>query len=797
MSLLLFSHFIPIVDVNQSSPNLPVLYSDLFQDAFNFTHEELNLIEQNKFLVLNRMGTDDILDAYRYYWKADLPIFITTDTLLHTWHLAFDETLIDVESLILYPLLLNLSQAMIQTALAEFSISNEVVNDVLIYLAVAERLVNPSAIAPPLLQDAVNQIVSAIMAEITIFEARGQLSSDQLSRFIDDFSQYKPRGHYTRSERLQAYFRLFKWLSRIPFLFDHYCSEHILKRTPEEMIQSAVILVWILKNTVVDIGGNPQLGIDIWKMFKEFLDVIIGKTYSVTPIMLDQVCSETMDTPNWHPSIAVADLEIIATIQSKILQNDSIPAPRDMLIVDGLVPGCPSSPKMLLLFGERLTLDTYSLNHLVYPYVGNRLMPVALDVVATCLNSERAYNLVKEEGYIDQVDTLREEIRNWSEEDKTTVYWRWLESLSHLTQFQPEINDSDKIYIPPFMKSGPWRDEKLTTVLGSYAQLRHDTILYAKQSMTQVICSTPEGYVEPYPEFYRALKDLSKHYSKALENLLDLGDITQTLTFNLYGLDLLIKASAMLESIAYRELKNLPLTDVEKQFIQDTYCESGVCGGPFLQGWLSEIIGLFKNLYRVDAFPNIRTSLVADIHTDLNTGNVLEIATGVLEHLVAVVPNWNGSEMFAVGPVFSYYEFITPMSMRMTDEDWRGILASRFQGNDDYDYTVFPRGFWAKNYMISTEMTTDIIYEFEESPELTPPTWFQTQSINFILDPYSSYTLVQYNTQITDDGHTQITDDRTSQHFSSETKTRPLEIYPILIILALVSVSVITTKKKK
>ncbi len=59
----------------------------------------------------------------------------------------------------------------------------------------------------------------------------------------------------------------------------------------------------------------------------------------------------------------------------------------------------------------------------------------------------------------------------------------------------------------------------------------------------------------------------------------------------------------------------------------------------------------------VDPYPNSRASLIADIHTDLNTKKTLEVATGYLEHLIVKITGWNGTDIYAVGPVFSFYEF--------------------------------------------------------------------------------------------------------------------------------------------
>ena len=63
-----------------------------------------------------------------------------------------------------------------------------------------------------------------------------------------------------------------------------------------------------------------------------------------------------------------------------------------------------------------------------------------------------------------------------------------------------------------------------------------------------------------------------------------------------------------------------------------------------------------------------------DVHTDFNSGYVLEVATGFLEHIIVKTRGYNGSEILAVGPVFSYYEFLTTTDNRLNDEKWRGLL---------------------------------------------------------------------------------------------------------------------------
>ena len=77
------------------------------------------------------------------------------------------------------------------------------------------------------------------------------------------------------------------------------------------------------------------------------------------------------------------------------------------------------------------------------------------------------------------------------------MYDIWLSALAKLDASRKGAR------FPEVMRSRAWARKQLQTQLGSWAELRHDTILYVKQSYTDgEMCDYPAGYVEPYPEFY-------------------------------------------------------------------------------------------------------------------------------------------------------------------------------------------------------------------------------------------------------------------------------------------------------
>jgi hypothetical protein len=156
--------------------------------------------------------------------------------------------------------------------------------------------------------------------------------------------------------------------------------------------------------------------------------------------------------------------------------------------------------------------------------------------------------------------------------------------------------------------------------------------------------------VEPVPEFYARLLALVDMTNSGLSDLNVLSEEARARLDGLAGiLEEVLRLSVM-------ELENEPFEGQDCAFIE------GI--GQALE---TTVLGV-EDL-------GVKTTLIADVHTEANTGQVLEEAVGYVDLLAAVVPQPDGSLALALGPVFSYYEFKWPMSDRMTDEAWREKLA--------------------------------------------------------------------------------------------------------------------------
>jgi hypothetical protein len=311
--------------------------------------------------------------------------------------------------------------------------------------------------------------------------------------------------------------------------------------------------------------------------------------------------------------------------------------------------------------GQRFVIDAYIFQHLIYPNVEGRFLPKGLDVFAA-MGSEEAYRLLDEMGetrypnYVEQMDKVRGEIAalemdNWTQ----NLYWSWLYT------FQQIIAAKDEAY-PAFMRTQVWAHKDLHAALGSWAELRHHTILYAKQAYAELAAMPPrealKGYVEPNREAHARLAALTR---MTIDGLGERGLLSEQDRSSLESLEGLLLS---LKNIAEKELAGTPLTKEEYDLI-DSY-------GDTLER-LTATAGDREE--RGACVEEEEAAVIADVASDPNSGTVLEEAVGKTFEIYVVV-EVEGQLKIAEGGVFSYYEFAWPMGDRLTDESWREMLNS-------------------------------------------------------------------------------------------------------------------------
>ena len=276
------------------------------------------------------------------------------------------------------------------------------------------------------------------------------------------------------------------------------------------------------------------------------------------------------------------------------------------------------------------------------------------------LGSERAYDILKADGdteyrgentsYDKQLDDLREQFSALTEEDwNRNLYWAWLYAL------KPLLEDYGQGY-PTFMQTEAWTDKELQTVLASWTELRHDTILYAKQSYTPAATAAPPqpkpvvGYVEPVPEFYSRMLALT---TMTKEGLAELEALTDKERSRLESLETILGS---LIRISKDELEGKELSESDYEFIRNFGKELDVV-----------ITGVEAE--------GKETTMVADVHTDANPpAEVLEEGVGYADLVLVAYKVPDGRIIVGAGPTLSYYEFKQPVSERLTNEQWKEML---------------------------------------------------------------------------------------------------------------------------
>jgi hypothetical protein len=257
--------------------------------------------------------------------------------------------------------------------------------------------------------------------------------------------------------------------------------------------------------------------------------------------------------------------------------------------------------------------------------------------------------------YKDSLDNLKKTIgkfNNWN----STVYNKWMESLVSIQ------NENDKY--PYFMKTDAWQRKNLNTMLASWAELKHDVILYGEQP-SGAECGGDDappppkvfGYVEPNITFWEKSLELLSLTQKKLTDYKLMTESTKEKTSQIKEL------AEFLRKVSKKELNGEALTEQDYETIK-------IIGSTVENITLSLIQDSPEGWYLVKG-PDKAIAVIADVYSGLS--NCLEEAVGYA-HDIYVVVEINGYMYLTRGAVFSYYEFLQESSNRLTDEEWQKML---------------------------------------------------------------------------------------------------------------------------
>lgn len=623
------------------------------------------MLTENGFVVIHSSwgGYDEFFGLYESNRYAMTPNFVTTDAMMHTYHLYFSRLLKGVERETFTNALIDMTRTLQTESAAQLAALSgtaweNAAKRNLAFFSVAASLLEPGAAVPA-------EVSSLVAQELALIESAQGITPSPVMNLgggehplNEDYSQYIPRGYYTTDEALSRYFRAMMWYGRLNFRADDEDQSRSALLMTSALRGSAAMEQWDKIYTITSffVGASDDAGV------YEYAP-LIEQAYGGLPDAAQLPARET----EWNRF-------------RKSLEQLKMPAINSIPIDEGLSDAeRESAVKGFRLMGQRFVLDAGIFQQLVDSNVKDRMLPSALDVPAA-LGSSVARGILTETGadnyagYAQNMQKLQSYLADapstlWS----ASLYGGWLNTLRPLTEAKGEG-------WPQFMQTDAWAAKSLNTFLGSWAELKHDTILYAKQVYAEMgggelPVKDDRGYVEPEPVLFARLSALSAATRDGLAAYGVLRDDDAD------ALTRMVTLSDSLKTIAEKELTNTPRTEEEYELIR-------TFGGQLEHFWhealKDDAAAAGLDYFRAQDFP---AAIVADVATDPN-GSVLEVGTGGAEEILVIV-DVEGSLRIASGCVYSFYEFTQPISNRLTDEQWRNMMQD------------VPRPAWSARFMAS------------------------------------------------------------------------------------------------
>ena len=556
---------------------------------------------------------------FHVYEKNDyhlFPSFVTTDIFLQLYHLYFDCMLRETEQLVLMPRLekfCETAQAAVSTSSSEASLW------LATYFDVARGLLNGKEPADATARQEYQQVMK---------------SEDNFSQYLGyenakfAYSLFRPRGHYTRNEVLKRYFRTMMWLQTVPFQTDR-----------KQDMERACELARVLTHT-------PQLK-ETYQGLTGPMTFLMGQPDDVTVMQVAELMKQT------------TDLTQLTKLVDQLAERQTRIRPKFQR----------TSRNKVRLMPQRYQPDAEVLQEMV-DYKSEpttRPVPQGLDVMAA-MGIGAAEQILQEEGQkwkdfaptMKRMKSLMDSV-DWQE----TIAKQWLSALKQVC-IQPDE-------APYFMATPEWQRKSLNAALSSWAELKHDAILYAKQPFGAecggggIPNPVLRGYVEPNIAFWQKAIDLLNNTEKVLEQLGMKDQRTIDMTTRIREL------ATLFRDISTKELQDQPLSDEENDQLQhigamfeNVSLELLREGDQYLFEW-SDIKG-----------PEHSVALIADVYTANADNNpeksILYAGTGQADEIYVIV-ELQGYLYLTRGAVLSYRELTRPVGeQRLNDEEWQKML---------------------------------------------------------------------------------------------------------------------------
>ncbi len=627
------TNFTPEVDgrvnmMNVVNPNLikdinPVMWNKLGQNGFTIIparHQQLfHVYEQNDY--------------------HEFPAFVTTDLYLQLYHLYFDCMLREVEEqqldTMVEMLCLEGYNAMYLQSQTDQPQIAEGARWLCDYFAVALNLngkhhmgfANKSApVELEKIMDSENDFSDFLGYTDAMFA----------------YSLFKPRGHYTRNARLEHYFRTMMWLQTVPFRTDDSA----------QLGRAVLLAQWL---------NNNDKARRLYNFITVPLTYLMGQPDNISILQVAEIAKETgvlesKDISDTNKMQALRQqVEAVAKQQTRIKAKFSY-----------------SGEYKINLMPQRYQPDAEVLQEMVdyESKTTKRDVPKGLDFMAALGCSAAEKILLDELNEPDRWDKYKPTLErmkkrmnkiDWTENSAV----QWMQTVKTVTETPQNA--------PYFMRTDEWDRKSLNTALASWAELKHDAILYAKQPFGAECGGggppdpVVKGYVEPNVNFWKKAIALLDQTKEVLNKY-------ALMTEKIENIHSQVKEQAeFLLRLSEKELKGEMPNDIECDQLE-------YIGATFENISIALLRDNDHQLWSWDDIqgPDKKVALVADVYTANADNNpnksILYEAVGDADEIYVVV-EIGGYLHLMRGAVFSYREFQRPVNdQRLNDEEWQQYL---------------------------------------------------------------------------------------------------------------------------
>ena len=281
-----------------------------------------------------------------------LPVLVTTDSLLNAYHGLFDTLLQRMEEVSLFDQAETMTEALYAAASDQWNAATEpaVKEDArlnMAFFSVANSLLKGALAAPDAVADEVD-------AELALIEAAGGPNTSPILGYTEDYSQYKPRGHYTRSEKLEKYFKAMMWYGHTGFFIN--------PRNPDIPVELAASLTRRAVLVASSLTGPAK---QAWAAIYDPTSFLVGRADDLTVDDMDLVLTKLFNTT--QPSLDdLANGDAIAEIRAEL---NKLAAPK---IESAAVPDTTAgsaqtreeNQRSFRVMGQRYIPDSYAFQQL-------------------------------------------------------------------------------------------------------------------------------------------------------------------------------------------------------------------------------------------------------------------------------------------------------------------------------------------------------------------------------------------------------------------------------------------------